>query len=184
MKSSPKYLPNTLSLLGIAAILFLLYTQIFHREKIVYVDSAKLLNEYKGAEKARKELETKGKSWQNNVDTLALSIQNSIKSYEMKAQKMTLKEQNQEKHLINLKRKELADYQRAAQENATKENAKLMSPVISRVNKFLTDYGKDKGYTMILIANQSGTIAYAKEGLDVTSEVVKELNRDFSGNIK
>ena len=184
MKSSPNYITNTIGLFGIASILFLLYTQLFHKEKIVYVDSTRILNEYKGAEKARKELETKAKTWQHNVDTLTLSIQNSIKSYEMKVQRMSLKEQNQEKHVINLKRKELSDYQRAIQENAAKENAKLMSPVISRVNKFLADYGKDKGYTMILIANQSGTIAYAKEGLDVTSEVIKELNKEFSGNIK
>jgi len=184
MKSSPNYITNTIGLFGIASILFLLYTQLFHKEKIVYVDSTRILNEYKGAEKARKELETKAKTWQHNVDTLTVSIQNAIKDYEKKAGGMTLTDQNQEKRLINIKRKELAEYQRATQDNAAKENAKLMSPVISRVNKFLTDYGKSNGYAMILIANQSGTIAYAKEGLDITDMVISKLNKELTGNTK
>jgi outer membrane protein len=32
---------------------------------------------------------------------------------------------------------------------------------------------------MILIANQAGTIAYAREGMDITSAVLEDLNHQY-----
>jgi outer membrane protein len=43
----------------------------------------------------------------------------------------------------------------------------------------MATYGKQHNYKIILIANQSGTIAYAREGLDITPEVIEGLNKDY-----
>lgn len=182
-KDSKKTLYSLYHAVVIIALVFLLFMHVFKSDKIAYVDSAKLLNEFKGSQKAKKAFDEKAKVWQNNIDTLTAGIQESIKKYEKELATLSVKEQNLTKQIIANQQKELADYQQAIQQNAQEENGKLTQDVISQINAFLLKYGKAHNYKMILIANQSGTIAYAREGLDITSEVIEELNKE-PGNSK
>lgn len=108
----------------------------------------------------------------------------SIQKYEKSLATMPPKEQELAKQLIQVKQKQLSDYQRGIQDNAKQEDGKLTQTVVAQINAFLTKYGKDHNYKMILIANQSGTIAYAREGLDITSTVIEELNNEYSSDKK
>ena len=163
---------------AVAGVLFLfLYIFILKNDKIAYVDSGKIMNEYKGAIQAKKAYDTKAREWQSNIDTLAMDLQNSIKKYERDLAKMSPKESELSKQLLANKQKQLADYQKAIRDNAAQEDAKHYKEIVSEINAFLLKYGKDHNYKMILIANQSGTIAYAREGLDITVQVLEELNK-------
>lgn len=161
------------------AVVFLLVQHFKTDNKIAYVDSGKLLGEYKGAETARKEFEKKSAEWKANVDTLEKEVKEAIKKYEKEVSGLSRKEQQLSFEHINKKRRELLSYQRAINENAQQENSKLMQSVVSTINSHLLDYGKQHGYSMILIANPSGTIAYARDGMDVTAGVLEELNSQY-----
>ncbi|MBE9585996.1 OmpH family outer membrane protein [Mucilaginibacter sp. JRF] len=165
-------------------VLFLLYQTAFKNDRIAYVDSSKVLNEFKGSEKAKKDFQTKAKAWQANIDTMTNEVKASIGNYEKTLAGMSAKEQSMAKELIRSKQKQMSDYQQAIQDNARQEDAKLTQTVVTQINSFLTRYGKKHNYKMILIANQSGTIAYAREGLDITDEVVKELNDEYTEGSK
>ena len=75
------------------------------QEKIVYVDSAKLLNGYKGMQAARQEYQKKASGWKANVDTLTKELQASIMKYEKEASKMTAKEKSVTQELLKTKQK-------------------------------------------------------------------------------
>src|SRR5215217_4340025 len=95
------------SLFCLIAVLFLLYSTVFKSDKIAYVDSAVIINEYKGAMSARKGYETKAKVWQANIDTLSQGVQNAIKKHEKDFANMSAKEQQLSKELIGNKQKQL-----------------------------------------------------------------------------
>jgi outer membrane protein len=164
--------------LGIA-LLFLLSNFVLKDDKIAYVDSAKILNEYKGSADAKKAFQVKSKVWQSNIDTLTNEVQSAIKRYEQSLASMSKKEQELSKQIIQTKQQQLADYQKGIQQNAGEENGKLTQNVVAQINAYLARYGKRHNYKMILIANQSGTIAYAKEGLDITQDVIDGLNNEY-----
>ncbi|MCD0487342.1 OmpH family outer membrane protein [Pedobacter sp. MC2016-14] len=168
------------NLIMLTGILFL-FINIFYlkNDRLAYVDSTKILAEFKGSEKAKKAFESKATIWQNNIDTLTAGIQNSIKKYEQELATLSVREQNLTKQMIANQQKQLADYQRGIQQNAQEENSKLTQTVVAQVNSFLLNYGKAHSYKLILIANQSGTIAYAQDGLDITQEVIKQLNEEY-----
>jgi len=166
--------------LMIITILFLLSTTVLNNDKIAYVDSAKILNEYKGSLDAKKAYQSKAKVWQANIDTLTSEVRASIQKYEKSLATLSKNEQDLSKQLIRSKQRQLADYQHGIQENAKQEDGKLTQNVVAQVNAYLTKYGKKHNYKMILIANQSGTIAYAREGLDITTDVLEGLNADYS----
>lgn len=150
------------------------------RRQIAYVDSVKLLNGYKAMINARKAYTAKSRTWQANIDTLAAGVEQAMRAHERKVAAMTPKERSLSTDLLRAKQKELIDYQRAIRESAQQEDTKETQQVVTQVNTFLERYGKAHGYDLILVATPSGTIAYAKPGLDVTEEVVNELNLEYS----
>jgi len=170
-------------LLTLCVIFLLLYTFVFSRTRIAYVDSNKLLNGYKSMVEARKEFEKKQSAWQANIDTLTRDVQDAIKKYEKTAATGTEKERQMAKDLITGKQKQLYDYQNAIKQNAGQEEQRLTSGVLTTVNTFLDRYGKKNGYRMILIA-ANGNIAYADPSLDITDRVVEELNKEYSVPVK
>jgi outer membrane protein len=168
----------------VSAVLFLLFNFFFRNEKIAYVDSARMLNEYKGSAEAKKAYEGKAKVWQSNIDTLTNEVKTAIQKYEKSLATMSKTEQDLSRQLIQTKQKQLSDYQRGIQENAKQEDGKLTQAIVSQINGFLLKYGKAHNYKMILIANQSGTIAYARDGLDITAKVIEEINNEYSADKK
>jgi outer membrane protein len=166
------------------SIIFLLSYIFFKNDKIAYVDSARILNEYKGSAEAKKAFQSKASVWQANIDTLTNEVKYSIQKYEKSIATLSAKEQELTKQLIQSKQKQLADYQRGIQSNAKEEEGKLTQGVVVQINSFLTKYGKQHNYKLILIANQSGTIAYAREGLDITTTVIEEMNNEYLADKK
>lgn len=161
-------------ILALSFIAFIVWFFFIRIHKIAYVDASKILQEYKGAVEARKELETKGQQWQANIDTLSADLQRSISSYEKSGGKNDADRKKIEQQQDGLNR-----YRQAIHQNASEEEAKVTQEVVGKINDFIKSYGKDKRYKLILIASQVGTIAYAEEAMDITPDVLQKLNDQY-----
>lgn len=150
-------------------------------QEIVFVESSKLLNGYQGMLDARKVYKQKAIVWQANIDTLVNEIQNDLKKFEKEMARMTVKERDLTRQLLQNKQQQLADYQKATQENAANEDGKMTKLVIDEVNQYIKDYGRKKGLRIILAATEYGNIAYAEEGIDITEEILEGLNKKYKG---
>jgi outer membrane protein len=181
-KKNTNYLFIAYHVLVVCCLIFLIFNYFFKNDKIAYVDSARILNEYKGSAEAKKAFQSKAKVWQANIDTLTNEVKYAIQKYEKSIATLSPKEQELTKQLIQTKQKQLSDYQHATQENAKQEDGKLTQSIVAEINAFLLKYGKNHNYKMILIANQSGTIAYARDGLDITASVIEDLNDEYTTN--
>jgi outer membrane protein len=160
---------------------YLLFQHFSNSQEIVYVDSSKLLNGYQGMLDARKAYQQKALVWQANIDTLVNEIQNDLKKFEKEMPRMTVKERDLTRQLLQNKQQQLADYQKATQENAANEDGKMTKQVIDEVNQYIKGYGKKKGLKIILAATDYGNIAYAEEGIDITDEILEGLNKKYKG---
>ncbi|MEO1049329.1 MAG: OmpH family outer membrane protein [Bacteroidota bacterium] len=158
-----------------------LYYQQFASQKTVYVDSARLLNEYQGMIDARKGYQQKTFAWKANIDTLASETQKAINEYQASKDKMSKKEKQLSEELIRTKQRQLADYQKAMNEKAVQEDQQLTATVLEQVNAYLKDHGESHNYRIILAATDYGNIAYAQDGLDITEEVLAGLNKVYTG---
>lgn len=160
---------------------FLFYSHFFKNQKVVYVDSAKLLNGYEGMINARKAFQQKSEAWKANIDTLTNEVKISIMDYEKGQATMSIKERQLSQELIKSKQQQLNQYQQAINAQAQQEDKKITSDVILQVNAYLKKYGEQKGYTIIFAATDYGNIAYANDKLDVTDELLEGLNKEFKG---
>jgi outer membrane protein len=153
----------------------------FKNKHVVYVDSAKLMNGYKGMQDARAAYQQKAGGWKANIDTLASEVQKQIFAYEKDSPKMSAKERQLSQELIRTKQKQFSDYQQAMNSQAQQEDSKMTGEVVTQVNAYLKKFGEANGYTIILAATEYGNIAYADDGLDITEKVLEGLNKEYAG---
>jgi outer membrane protein len=167
-----------LNVVLIGAVIFLA-VKLYTGEQIYYVDSSKLLKDYKEMEDARKEYTKKMEAYKANVDTLTSGVQKQIEQYEKESSKMSDREKKLSRELINTRQQELMDYQRAIDQQAREEDQKIMGKVLNNINTYLLEYGKKKNCRYVLVA-ANGNIAYGNESLDITADVLKELNERYA----
>jgi outer membrane protein len=58
-------------------------------------------------------------------------------------------------------------------------NKEIEGMVWTRLNPYITDFGKEKGYDYIYGANGTGNVLYADKGQDITEEVIKYANNRY-----
>lgn len=64
------------------------------------------------------------------------------------------------------------------------ESGKEMDSLVSKVKKFVKDYGKEKGFDYVFGTGEAVSILYAKEQYDITKDVTKALNDKYTAEGK
>ncbi len=169
---------NILLLLGVIG---LYYLNLSSHSKLVYVNSAQLINQYQGMIDARQEYQKKSIAWKSNVDTLGAEVQKAIQDFEKESSRLSKREKELSQELIKTKQEQLISYQKAIQEQAQQEDLAMTQAVISEINNYLAEYGQEHSYQIILAATDAGNIAYAQESIDITQEVLTGLNNRYQG---
>jgi outer membrane protein len=149
------------------------------KENIVYVDSLKLLSQYKGSLAAKAEYDKKVAVWKANIDTLTNEVTNEITKYQKDKVKLTAREKKLTEELIASKQQQLENYKTAISQNASKEDQEVTSRVFKEISEFVKRYGERHGYDYVMGATNMGNIVYARTGKNITDEVIKELNAEY-----
>lgn len=174
-----KKLQMIINVVLIAGLLGLAGYYMIKKDKTVYVDINKLMQDYKGMKAARAEYEEKAASWQANADTLIAQFQEELKTYEKERGNMSRKERELKEELLRNKQVQINQYQEAIQLKARDEDQALTQNVINAVNDYIKEYGKERGYKYILGATGQGNIVYANDAYDITEEVTEGLNKEW-----
>ena len=58
-------------------------------------------------------------------------------------------------------------------------NKEIEAMIWKRLNPYLVDFGKDRGYLYIYGANGTGNVLYADKGEDITEEIIKYANNRY-----
>jgi outer membrane protein len=182
-KSGINILSMIAIVLSLAAIVFAAIVY-FNRKEIVYVDSMKLITNFKGAKVAKDAYEKKIAVWKANIDTLTMETNREMAKYEKEKKGMSAREQKLSEELIGTKQQQLESYRQATAENASKEDQLVTGKVFKEINDFLKQYGEQKGYEFIMAATSAGNIVFAKKGNDITDEVLEKMNAEYQATHK
>ena len=174
-------LPTALSLiLSISAIgLWVYQVMVKEGSEVRYINTPKLLNEYAGMKDARVEFQNTTKIQKLRLDTLRQELEQSMRNFELKRAELSpelLKEYEQ-----TMQQKQLAyqQYQQNVQNNISEEEQRLNQRVMSDVNAFIQSYAKKHNKKLILGATSVGNLVYADDELDLTNELLTELNKTY-----
>ncbi|CAM1370154.1 OmpH family outer membrane protein [Tenacibaculum sp. KUL152] len=172
----------TLPLAALAVVISmvtLFYSQ--SSSELVYVDVNKLIDGYKRTKVVRAEFEKKAKILKSNVDSLVTDWQKELKLYEKERANFTKKELELKQQLLANKQQQINNYQQSIQRKIQESDKKATQTVVNDINDYIKEFGAEKGYQIIFGASGGGNIMYASKGADLTEEVLKGLNAEFSG---
>ncbi|WP_184624078.1 OmpH family outer membrane protein [Pedobacter cryoconitis] len=166
-----------LNVLFTCTIVYLLLLQLVFKTRTAYIDSNKIYQNYKGILIAKTEFQKKVDLYRERMDTLSGRVKLDI----MKIEKFRSNKAIAQQYVDSVKyhKKQLSDYQQSMNASLKTEEGKLTQSAIEKLNQFLKQYGKEKNYDIIFIANNTGTIAYANDKYDITDEILKEINRQY-----
>lgn len=148
--------------------------------KIGYVDAQKVLDDTKAGKKAKADMEEFVKSRQKIIDL----DETEIKQLQDDLSRQTaVLSQDARREKEETLQKKVMEYQKRAGE-LNKEVQEKKKEVLENFNKNLEGIVKKVaekgGYAIILDRNaEGGVLLYAKDSLDLTSDVVKEFEKSF-----
>lgn len=173
--STTQYLFNFFILLGLGGLYGLYFS---HRPpKLAYVESAKVLDSYKEMQAARLRYQQQVSAWQANLDSLKVTVQGEVDAYnQVRTQLSPAQRQVREDRLVQ-RQQQYYGYRKAIKQQSATEEARVTEEVVRKADKLMKQYGREQGYDLVLAATEAGTVVYGREGADLTSEVIKFINK-------
>lgn len=172
-----KQLKRLFYFLGAISIFFISSCDV-NSDKLGYVESDRLLSEFKETKVAVKDLEKNTEQMRNRFDTLRTELEQLQNNFTEKLGGLSVAEREQKKGEINRKRAEVDRYYQMMSEKIREKDEEITADLLVKINKVVKNYGEEHGYTFIFGATTTGNIVFADEAKNLTDEIIKELNKD------
>jgi outer membrane protein len=142
-------------------------------EKIGYVDLARVFDEYNKTKEFDKALESKGASKQSERDKMVAEV----KKLRDEAELLSAKAKDDKQAVIDEKIKVLQEFDRSTRDALRKERDGMVRDILKEIEVVIQDFGKSQGYSFIF---NDRVLVYKSEGNDLTAQVIKVLNDNYS----
>lgn len=151
------------------------------QQKIAFIDNGKVINDYQMKIDIEDQFKIKDEAFKKRMDSIGKAFQAEAQAFQANAQKLSQAKQQEQYQVLGQKQQGLQQQFQYEQQQMQQMFSVEMDSVISKVNTFVSDYGKKNGYTYILGKNEAGSVMYGTEANDISEAVTKALNDAFSG---
>ncbi|MBN9485490.1 MAG: OmpH family outer membrane protein [Bacteroidetes bacterium] len=159
-----------------SAAVFIVYKS---TPKVAYVRNMDIVYGYNGMKQAHEQYASQTTAWQANIDTVKMRYQKSLAYYQQNLKSFSAKEKEEQVALLTQMEKDMQNYAGAIQKEAKEKETRMTQGVLSQINSFVEEYGKSKGYDIILGADGNGGVIYGNKSMDITQEVLEALNKQY-----
>lgn len=150
-------------------------------EQIVYVNSDSLLNNYEYFKEIRTKFEENAKKAQADLQSKGNAFQKEVADYQKNAGTMSADQRATTEERLARKQDELGRLNQNASSSLAQQEAEENEKLYNKVSDFLKRHAQENGYKLVLTYSKSNpTVLYADKSLEVTEEVVKGLNAEYS----
>src|SRR5690606_33510859 len=149
--------------------------------KTAYIDTSRLLKEYQEAKDIEAKYKAKEDQMSKELETELTKLEAEIDFVKKNAQAKGQEWFQKNAMALQEKEQRLMYVQQGLQQQLNSEYSKEADTLVKTVKQFVKEYGKEKSYDYIYGTNEaSNTVLYAKDGQEITDEVVKLLNQKYS----
>jgi outer membrane protein len=147
---------------------------------IDYINSDSLVKNYQFFVEKREELTDKQQKLEVEYRNRATGLQKEITDFQQTAGSMTMNQARAIEEDLVKKQENLLRYQDNIRTQLIKDENEANREVYKEIDAYLKEYGKEKNLKIVLSYVYGGEILYADNALDVTDEVIRELNNRYS----
>lgn len=155
------------------------------KAEIVYINQDSLLAKYDYVKDMTDRLQKKGRSAQSDVESRRQAFQREVAEYQKSAQTLSAEQRAPIEQRLQRKGQELQGYEQNATAQFQNESGSENEKLFTKITGYLKQYAKDKGYKLVLSYSRTNpTVLYGDASLDVTADVVKNLNEEYKKDKK
>ena len=168
-------------------IMFLSLGAIFtscNEDKTAYVDTTVLIKEYSEMKEVEADFTERSERIKRELDSVAQGFQREVQAYQENMATMSTAERQEKEQELMQKQQRLQQQQQIRSGQLRQESDVVVDSIINRVKEFVKVYGEENGYKYIFGSNESANILYAEEGLDITQEILAELNAETAVEVE
>lgn len=147
-----------------------------NNNKTAYVDTTVLIQEYSEMKEVEADFNERSESLKRELDSAAQGFQQEVMEFRENMATMSEAEKQAAQEELMRKQQMLQQQQQMRSSQLRQEGDVVIDSLITKVKDFVKVYGEENDYTYIFGSNESANIMYAEEGLDITQEILKELN--------
>lgn len=149
--------------------------------KIAYVDLDSIQENYNYYKEKMDEFERRKESADRDLNNAFQKIENERIAFVQKGNAITQVEAENFQREYTRKMQNLENQKKSLENNIQSEGVKTMEELKKKINEFLTEYNKEKGYSYIFSYSSTINILFYKDtALNITNEVVSGLNDAYN----
>ncbi|MBL4706129.1 MAG: OmpH family outer membrane protein [Flavobacteriales bacterium] len=161
--------------IGVLSVLNYLNRPEDKQEKVAYVDLTKVFNEFEMKKELQGKLEGEIGEKKQVLDSLVFKLSIAKSNAEMPgaAEEVRWKYQQMQNYFFQEK-KAYEGYSIAQTHNYDEQ-------ILKQMGQYISDYGDEKGFKLILGKNESGNVLYGDDPSDITEELIISINAKYQG---
>ena len=145
---------------------------------IVYVNSDSLLDNYPYFTEIKNVFGKTQDSIENILKTRGKLLENEIKSYQENGASLTDEQRQSMEESLSKKQQDFLRYKEELTDELARAEEKLNASLHTNLINVLKKFNKNKNYHFILGYQKGGGILLANDSLDITKQIIEELNTD------
>jgi outer membrane protein len=151
----------------------------------VYINSDSLLAQYNYAKDMQDRLAAKSKAAQSEVASKGQALQREVAEYQKVAAGLAADKRQETEQRLTREQQEFQQFQQNAGAEFQKYQGDETNKLYEKMADFAKSYAKDKGYKLVLTYSKATPgVLYVDPSLDVTADVVKQLNDAYAKDKK
>ncbi|WP_264520003.1 OmpH family outer membrane protein [Flavobacterium sp. N1994] len=145
--------------------------------KTAYIDTSKLMEESTEAKDIEAKYKDKAKVMGNQLEAEVARFKSEAASFKQNAQTKGEAWAQQKGSELQQREQQLNYAQQAMLQQLQQESGVEMDSLVKSYRKVIKEYGKEKGYDYVYGSGDSSpSILYAKDGYDITNDMIKKVN--------
>lgn len=151
---------------------------------VAYVNSDSIMAHYDLVKSMRNTLETKTAALENELKRKQSSFEKDAAYFQEQVSKQTISEASAQEIYAQLMAEQQKLYELREQYSAelSRQEYELNLVLIDSLNNFLERYNRRMNFDYIFSHARGGNILTANDSLDITEEVLRQLNTEYTGN--
>lgn len=149
--------------------------------KIAYVDLDSIQENYNYYKEKMDDFDRKKEGADRDLNNAFQKIENERIAFVQKGNAITQVEAENFQREYTRKMQNLENQKKSLENNIQQEGVKTMEELKKKINEFLTEYNKSRGYSYIFSYSSTINILFYKDtALNITNEVVSGLNEAYN----
>ena len=141
--------------------------------KTAYIDTMKLMEDYKEAKDLEEKFNTKGEVKGRELEVEARKLKAEMDAFQQNAMAKGQAWAQQKGSELQQRQQQLQYAQQVIAQQLQMEGGKERDSIVKQVREFIKTYGKEKGYDYIYGTGDAATVLYAKDSYDITKKSLR-----------